>query len=84
MIRVDDGTLDATVANTNQVHDQLEDLILRLEAVVKSTERPIQLHWSDVETLRLVARERRELSQRVDGLRRRLGGLLDEIVGKRL
>jgi hypothetical protein len=67
--------------HAGQVHDRLEDLIDRLETVVKGDGRPVQLHWSDVETLRLIARERRELGQRVDALRLRLGGLLDEVMG---
>jgi len=63
------------------MHDRLEDLINRLEAVVGGDDRPVQLHWSDVQTLRALAQERRELDQKVQALgrsiTRTLGGLLE-------
>jgi hypothetical protein len=70
------------MADRNATHDALEDLIARLETVITGTERPIQLHWSDVMLLRELAAERRELGRRIDVLRRRLGGLLDELMSK--
>jgi len=68
------------------MHDRLEDLINRLEAVVGGDDRPVQLHWSDVQTLRALAQERRELDQKVQALgrsiTRTLGGLLEGDAGE--
>jgi len=65
----------------HEIHDRLEGLIQRLETVVNGNERPVTLHWSDVELLRALRLERLESASRVLNLRRSINAAITREVG---
>lgn len=62
------------------VSDPVQDLVRRLSEVVGDPERRgLQLHWSDVELVKRLARERDEQADHVKALRKALSVALAEL-----